>query len=1237
MDGRRREPAVVWRNERQGEVGTALPPVFAYWRELGALFVTALCAPPARRGARRAAARRRRRGRARGARRGRAADDRRRVRHRRGARGALGRRSTRRFAPSSPQSQRSARRSSSSGRARRGTSSAASTSTSPRTARTRRRRSRSSRPTPTRLSAHGKAQHLPARPGAARVRRRGQARRAALAAPAGAARGRAVPVAAGDGRRRRDLPPAALDAAPRRSASCATCPRSRRPASSCACRPTGGASRPPRPQVTRHRRRASRRRASARTRCSTSASTSPSTASALTRGGDRAAARRHRRARARPRPVGRGRPRAGCGAMLDDFAAVERAAAGDGLSLRRGDAAARRARACRATTTPRPRDADWSRVVAGPVARADARRPAPPRRARRASIPARRCRATLRPYQQVGRALAAPALPARPRRLPRRRHGPRQDDPGARAAARAASASGASASGAPSLLVAPGVAARQLGRGDRALRADAARARRAPVGDAAGASSKALDRERLAGVDLVITTYGIAAARCPGCSTTPWRLVVLDEAQAIKNPGAKQTRAVKTLAARARIALTGTPVENRLGDLWSIFDFLNPGLLGIGEGVHGVHQAARRSGRTTRTRPLRELVRPYILRRLKTDKRGHRRPARQDRGQGVLRAQPQAGGALPAGGGRARAASSRRAEGIAAPGRRARVPACASSRSATTRRSGSATAAGPRPTAASSRACASSPRRSPRKQEKVLVFTQFREMTAPLAALPRRRVFGRAGPRAARRDAGQASARSSCGASRRTRRVPFFVLSLKAGGTGLNLTAASHVIHFDRWWNPAVENQATDRAFRIGQTQNVLVHKFVCRGHGRGEDRRADRVEAAALAATCSRAARSVLLTELRDDELLELVALDLRAASRRSERMACGYYGFAPYVPVGARRGGRRRASWRSSGRRGRTLVAGRRSTGARSRRTFWGKAWCDNLERYSDFANRLPRGRTYVRNGSVRRSADRAGRGRGARVGLDALHGRGDDRRRCRGRAGRRRLRRLRGRHRLARRAAPGPALEGRHGADLRGEDRPVPLARRDRFTCTCPDWATMCKHVAAVLYGVGARLDDQPELLFPLRGVDGSELIARAGEDLSLAKKGPAAGRVLAEARAVGAVRHRPRRGVRGEGPASGSGREADARQGPSAATEAPAGGRCGVASRPAAVTRPRLGALYEPGSSSWPGSVKGAPERRGLRRTAASTSGPASAISSRAASRSRRSAGGAPPASRARPPR
>jgi SNF2 family DNA or RNA helicase len=165
------------------------------------------------------------------------------------------------------------------------------------------------------------------------------------------------------------------------------------------------------------------------------------------------------------------------------------------------------------------------------------------------------------------------------------------------------------------------------------------------------------------------------------------------------------------------------------------------------------------------------------------------------------------------------------------------------------------------------------------RQEKALVFTQFRELTGPLAARLRE-LFGRPG----------LVLDGSTPVKQRQQLVvdfqredgpPFFVLSLKAGGTGLNLTAASHVLHFDRWWNPAVEAQATDRAFRIGQKRNVLVHKFVCRGT---IEERIDALitskKALADSVLGAEGGAETLLTEMSNDELLRFVALDLRTAS---------------------------------------------------------------------------------------------------------------------------------------------------------------------------------------------------------------------------------------------------------------------------------------------------------------------------------------------------------------------
>src|SRR5205807_2550185 len=193
--------------------------------------------------------------------------------------------------------------------------------------------------------------------------------------------------------------------------------------------------------------------------------------------------------------------------------------------------------------------------------------------------------------------------------------------------------------------------------------------------------------------------------------------------------------------------------------------------------------------------------------------------------------------------------------------------------------------------------------------------------------------------------------------------VGFFVLSLKAGGVGLNLTAASHVVHFDRWWNPAVENQATDRTFRIGQNKNVLVHKFVCRGTI--EEKIDQMIEGKQqLSREVLEGGADLLLTELKDEELLRLVALDLNRALKENRPV---YYewGWKRYVSVVERR--RQAANKIAKLRKKGQTVSPVLIQGRAIARTFWGKAWCDNLERYSDIANRVPRGRTYVRNGSV------------------------------------------------------------------------------------------------------------------------------------------------------------------------------------------------------------------------------------------------------------------------------
>jgi SNF2 family DNA or RNA helicase len=164
------------------------------------------------------------------------------------------------------------------------------------------------------------------------------------------------------------------------------------------------------------------------------------------------------------------------------------------------------------------------------------------------------------------------------------------------------------------------------------------------------------------------------------------------------------------------------------------------------------------------------------------------------------------------------------------------------------------------------------------RQEKMLVFTQFREMTAPLATFLGS-VFGRPGL-VLHGETAVRGRRDLVRTFQEDETVPFFVLSLKAGGSGLTLTAASHVVHFDRWWNPAVENQATDRAFRIGQQRNVLVHKFVCRGTV--EEKIDGLIESKqGVSDELLSGGGEINLTEMKDDDLLRLVALDLNSAMR--------------------------------------------------------------------------------------------------------------------------------------------------------------------------------------------------------------------------------------------------------------------------------------------------------------------------------------------------------------------
>jgi non-specific serine/threonine protein kinase len=382
------------------------------------------------------------------------------------------------------------------------------------------------------------------------------------------------------------------------------------------------------------------------------------------------------------------------------------------------------------------------------------------------------------------------------------------------------------------------------------------------------------DLPDLEGTDLVITTYG-TLARTEALRVRQWSLVVLDEAQAIKNPGARQTQAVKALRAQARIALTGTPVENRLGDLWSLYDFLDPGLLGSARefSAFAKRLAERRDESYA---PLRRLIQPYLLRRLKTDRAiVADLPDKTEVKAFCLLSGRQAGLYQKTVDELERAVAGK-AQGIE---RRGLVLAYLMRLKQICNHPAHWLGEGAWDEAGSGKLARLREIVEPvaARQEKLLVFTQFREATEPLAAFLAD-CFGRSGLVLH----GSTPVRARGGLVKRFQddpAVPFFVLSVKAGGTGLNLTAASHVVHFDRWWNPAVEDQATDRAYRIGQHRNVLVHKLVCRGT---VEERIDRLieDKQALARGVLTGGAETLLTELSDAELMAMVALDLRRAT---------------------------------------------------------------------------------------------------------------------------------------------------------------------------------------------------------------------------------------------------------------------------------------------------------------------------------------------------------------------
>lgn len=332
-----------------------------------------------------------------------------------------------------------------------------------------------------------------------------------------------------------------------------------------------------------------------------------------------------------------------------------------------------------------------------------------------------------------------------------------------------------------------------------------------------------MDKDIIGKYDLVITTYSLSK-KYDWLKSYKWNYVILDEAQAIKNPGTKQTKAVKKLDANNRIIMTGTPIENRLGDLWSLFDFLNPGLLGSIKEFSDFSMKLKDN--PNGYAKLKKITSPYILRRLKTDK-------------SVISDLPEKVEMKTY-------SDLSKKQVILYQNLVKEIKTMLESETEGIRRKGLILASlikfkqicnHPDQYLGKYEYVETESGKFLRlreicetiyeKREKVLVFTQFKEITKPLKEYLETvfkhegLVFHGSTPVKKRKELIEKFQSHEY--------VPFMVLSIKAGGVGLNLTAANHVIHFDRWWNPAVENQATDRVFRIGQKKNVIVHKFIAR------------------------------------------------------------------------------------------------------------------------------------------------------------------------------------------------------------------------------------------------------------------------------------------------------------------------------------------------------------------------------------------------------------------------
>lgn len=333
-----------------------------------------------------------------------------------------------------------------------------------------------------------------------------------------------------------------------------------------------------------------------------------------------------------------------------------------------------------------------------------------------------------------------------------------------------------------------------------------------------------MDSSYLAESDLFITTYGMLLKHDWLMNIT-WDCLILDEAQAIKNPGSKQTKIVKQLKASFKVAMTGTPIENRLSDLWSLFDFLNKGLLGSAKEFTNFTKKLKEN--QDGYARLKQVVSPFILRRLKTDKTiisdlpekiEMKSYATLTKKQVILynKLVNELKDKLES------TEDGIERKGLVLASLMKFKQICNHPDQYLGQHHYAEEESGKY--AKLREICET----IYEKRERVLIFTQFKEITESLrdfleTVFQHKGLVLHGGTAVDKRKELVAKFQGQ-------EYVPFMVLSIKAGGVGLNLTSANHVIHFDRWWNPAVENQATDRAFRIGQTKNVIVHKFITKG-----------------------------------------------------------------------------------------------------------------------------------------------------------------------------------------------------------------------------------------------------------------------------------------------------------------------------------------------------------------------------------------------------------------------